>query len=273
MVYRPRNVSQKDGSRLQYSNCTMASAATAIDRHTLGRIRSTGAKMRSYQGDQSGGTDLLDARNAWSRGYGQYLDVRLRTSWSTFIAALKGRRGAILVGWYSYIPRAYRGQYSASFGHAVYINEVRPSDGALLMYDPLRSTAIWVPQVYIKRFAGAMRFSNGSHLGYGFAQYALTRVQPAVGAPTPAPSPTTVALRYGGVKITPNTYGTRVAAKQRRSPYIRTDNILRVVKLGTSFKAYQRTNSGTNVGGSRVWFGNAAGTIWMHTSVLRDIKG
>jgi hypothetical protein len=250
----------------------MASAATAIDRHTLGRIRTTGAKMRSCQDDQWGGTDLINAQTAWRRCFSQYLDVRLKITWSTFISSLRAGRGAILVGWYSYIPRQYRGQDSANFGHAIYINEVRASDGALLMYDPLKNFPVWVPQIYIKRFAGNLRLRTGV-LGYGYAQAGFTRdTEPAPGT-TPPPPTTTVTLRYGGVRITPNLYEAKVAARQRRSPYIRTDNTIRTVKLGTDFKAWQRTNSGTNVGGSRVWYGNQYGNVWMHSSVLRDIKG
>jgi hypothetical protein len=267
MVYRPRNVPQDDGSRHQWENCTMASGATAIDRHTLGRIRTTGARMRACQYDQSGGTDLSDLRVAWSRCFSQNLDVRLKVSWATFIRTIKSGRGAVVVGWYSYIPLRYRGQTSASYGHAMFINEVRASDGALLLYDPLRSSAIWIPQIYVKRYAGAMRLSGGGTIGYGYIQAAFTKDTDGLSAP--APSTTTVVLRYGGIKITPTTYKAKIAAKQRRSPYIRSDNIIRVASVGTAFKAYQRTNSGTNVGGSRVWYGNAAGTVWMHSSVLR----
>lgn len=272
MVYRPRNVKQEDGSRHQWENCTCAAGATAIDRHTLGRIRASGAKMRSCQSDQSGGTDLNDLHAAWAHCFSQNLDVRLKISWSTFIATIKSGRGAVIVGWYSYIPKVYRGQVSANFGHAMYINEVRPGDGALLLYDPLRSTAVWIPQVYIKRYCGATRFANGRTLGYGYVQAAFTKDTDGIVAPKPPatkPAVTVVVLRYGGVKITPKAYKANVAAKQRRSPYIRTDNVIRVCSVGSAFKAYQRTNSGTNVGGSRVWYGNAAGNVWMHSSVVR----
>lgn len=270
-VYRPHNVMQEDGSVHQYENCTMASAATAIDRHTLGTIKTTGARMRSCQGDKVGGTDLIDARDAWSNCWGQHLDVRLKISWSTFIAALKAGRGAVLVGWYSKIPVQYRGQVSANYGHAIYINEVRPTDGALLMYDPLRKNPVWVPQIHIKRFAGAMRTTIGP-IGYGFAQAAFTKVTSIVAPPAPSPAPT-VKLRYGGVKIAPNTFAAAAPARQRRSPYIRRDNTVHVVVKGTKFKTYQRTNSGTNVGGSKVWYGDITGTLWMHKSMLVDIKG
>lgn len=265
-IYRPRLVKQDDGSRWQWENCTCASAATAIDRHTLGRIRTTGAKMRLCQNDRVGGTDLMDMKYAWSHCYGQYLDVHLKISWRTFIAGIKAGRGAIVLGWYSEIPRKYRGQDRAYFGHAVYINEVRPSDGALLLYDPLNEKPVWIPQIYIKRFAGAFRTPAG-RLGYGYAQAAYTKdtvPKPSTGTTT------TVTLRYSGVKITPHTYTAKVSAKQRRSPYVRNDNIIKTVPAGTGFRAYQKTTKGTNVGGSTTWYGNSNGTVWMHSSVLRS---
>jgi hypothetical protein len=229
--------------------------------------------MRSCQDDQIGGTDLGDLSQAWARCFSQKLDVRNKITWATFIKALKEGRGAVIVGWYSYIPLQYRAQLSANFGHAMYINEVRPSDGALLLYDPLRKTAVWIPQIHIKRYCGALRLSGGGTLGYGYAQVGLTRVtEIAVIPKPPVPKPPVsvpVVLRYGGVKIAPTAYKAKIAAKQRRSPYMRVDNIGRICSAGTAFNAYQRTNSGTNVGGSRVWYGNRGGNVWMHSSVVR----
>lgn len=265
MVYKPRLVQQADGSYFQWANCTCASAATAIDRHTLGAIRTSGAHMRNCQYDRSGGTDLMDMKLAWSRCYSKYLDVRLKITWNTFIASVRAGRGAIVLGWYAELPSRYRAQSSASFGHAIYINEIRPTDGALLMYDPLNYRPIWVPQIYIKRFAGAMRIPNG-RIGYGYVQTGFTR-----DTVSSATSTTSVTLRYGGVRITARTYRARVDAKQRRSPYIRTDNVVRTVDAGTNFRAYQKTTRGTNVGGSTTWYGNSSGTLWMHSSVVRAV--
>jgi hypothetical protein len=268
MTYRPRLVRQGDGSRWQWTNCTMASAAIAIDRHTLGRIRTTGAKMRSCQNDKIGGTDMMDCRLAWDRCFNQNLDVRLKITWKTFIGAIKAGRGVIVVGNYSYIPYQYRGQkHPYRFGHGMYINEVRASDGALLVYDPLGTRPVWIPQIHIKRYAGAFKTTRGT-LGYGYVQAGFTRITSAT---APKPVPSVVKLRFGGIKITPNLYEAKVAAKQRRSPYIRTDNIIQTVAIGTDFRAYQKTIKGTNVGGSSTWYGNISGTVWMHSSVLRDI--
>jgi hypothetical protein len=58
-------------------------------------------------------------------------------------------------------------------------------------------------------------------------------------------------------------------ARQRRSPFIRDANIVREIPEGTPFRAAQVTLSGTNVGGSTRWFGDASGKVWMHRSVLR----
>jgi len=267
-IYRPRLVPQDDGSYWQWENCMAASGATALDRHTLGGIRTTGAKIRNCQDDKVGGIDLIDVKTAWNRCFSKYFDVRLKITWRTFVGAIKAGRGAVVAGNYAYIPYKYRGQKSPSnFGHAVYINEIRSSDGAMLMYDPLAEKPVWIPQTYIRQFAGHFRTSTGL-IGLGYAQAGFTRITPT---PLPDTSTSSLRLRYGGVKITPNIFAARVSAKQRRSPYIRSDNIIRVVSKGTKFKAYQKTKTGTNVGGSRIWYGNINGTVWMHSSVLRDI--
>jgi hypothetical protein len=213
----------------------------------------------------------MDAKTAWSRCFSQNLDVRLKISWATFIGAIKGGRGAIVLGWYNQIPYQYRGQKSPSnFGHAIYINEVRASDGALLMYDPLGTGPVWIPQIYVKRFAGAFRTSRGS-LGFGWVQAGFTRVTGSTPAPAPKPTPApTVTLRFKSTAVTPNLMAAKVASKQRRSPYIRPDNIIKVVPAGTKFRVYQKT-TGTNVGGNTTWFGDNTGLVWMHSSLLKDI--
>ena len=84
--YLPRLINQLDGSHFAGSNCTMASGATALDRHTLGRKLCTGAKMRAHSGDTSGGTNLDDLDRAWHVGHGEDLDSRRMMPWNDFIA-------------------------------------------------------------------------------------------------------------------------------------------------------------------------------------------
>ena len=268
--YRPALVRQADGSALQWYNCTMASAATALDRHNQGAKLSTGAKMRAYQDNQYGGTTLVDAQTAWSRGYGESLENHFGISWATLIAALRYGRGAIIQGWYAYFG-SYASQLNRGFNHAVYCNEVSADGLSLLILDPLASAPKWVPTSVIQQFCGHLQLGNGAELGVGLVYAGFTRATPDHGTPTPPPPPPapSVTLRYGGVALVPvHQYKTIVQANQRRSPYVRTENIIKTVPVGTAFTAYQKTTTGTLVGASSTWYGNQAGTIWYHSTVL-----
>jgi hypothetical protein len=91
--------------------------------------------------------------------------------------------------------------------------------------------------------------------------------------PKPTPKPSGVILRYGGTPTWRGRY--RVVSstgRQRRSPYLRADNIIATAKRGTEFQVSQTTEKGSAAAGSRRWHGNAAGTIWMHSSVIDPVK-
>jgi hypothetical protein len=47
------------------------------------------------------------------------------------------------------------------------------------------------------------------------------------------------------------------------------DNVHHQLDAGAHFAAYQRTSRGGTVSGSRVWYGDATGTRWLHSSVVR----
>jgi len=105
--------------------------------------------------------------------------------------------------------------------------------------------------------------------GWGIA-YMLAAPAAIVSVPPP---PAGVTYRFGGGPFWRGTFEVRVdAAWQRRSPFIRTDNRIRQVVRGTRFLVRQSTYSGSNVGGSTLWHGDATGTIWMHHSVIRPVS-
>ena len=101
MTYRAAPITQRDGSALASSNCRMASIATGLDYETHGAKRSTGAKMRSYTDDQSGGTDSGDAVQSWSRGYGESLRVRDGATFDDALADLHAGRLVHLDTWHA----------------------------------------------------------------------------------------------------------------------------------------------------------------------------
>lgn len=266
--YRPVLVRQADGSTFQWFNCTMASAAMALDRATEGAKKSTGAKMRSCQDNQSGGTTLEDAKTALERCYGQTLDNHYGLSWATFIAALKFGHGAIIQGWYSYFG-SYASQINRSFNHAVFCNEVSADGSTLLIYDPLAIAAKWIPVSVVQQFCGHLALGEGGTPGVGNVYAGFTIATPDHSVPVPPPPTPVVKLLYGGVALSPIHHYQTILCNQRRSPYIRPDNIVRMVPAGTPFTAYQKTTKGTNVSGSSTWYGNMTGTIWYHSSVLK----
>lgn len=166
-VYRPAHVRQLGwGSAFDGLNCTMASACIALDRHTEGAKTSNPPLMRSFQSDQVGGTDLNDAADAWAAGYGETLTVNT-VSWATFVSQINAGRGAIVQGDYQEIPDAYSGQPSFDGPHAIYVNEFNSDVSKALVYDPLRSSAYWLPSTYLRNYAEA--FAGGS-VAAGFTQ-------------------------------------------------------------------------------------------------------
>lgn len=181
-VYQPKLVRQIDGSSLGPYNCTMASGAMALDRHTLGKKLCTGAKMRSHSGDTSGGTNLMQLDYAWHRGHTEDLDVRLRIPWNDFVALVSGGRGAVLQLWYGTLG-SYRWQTNFYGNHAVYINDTTtmrdPRTGSTVaagrMYDPLGSIWRLVPLSVLKAAAGSLQVTSSSRVGLGYCYAGYTR--------------------------------------------------------------------------------------------------
>jgi len=143
MSYRPTPITQRDGSPLANSNCRCASISAGLDWDTQGGKKSTGAKMRSYMSDQSGGTDSSDASQAWTKGYSESLSVR---DGYTFDNALQDLDNGSLVHldvWHastsgSGICRSGSGAY----GHTIAVLPERSGDG-WLVNDPWCSPPKW----------------------------------------------------------------------------------------------------------------------------------
>lgn len=135
-VYQPRFLSQLGwNTSHDLLNCTMATASIALDRHTLGRKRSTPPAMRAFSGDTSGGTSIYDAAAAWRKGYGETLDLAPNISWDAFKAKVKSGRGALVAGDCHWLNGKQNCPGGLNENHSIYVNEVR-SDGQFLIYDP-----------------------------------------------------------------------------------------------------------------------------------------
>jgi hypothetical protein len=284
--HRPRFKAQLNDptSTLDGLNCTPTSGAMAADRHTLGRVNVYGGQVRAKTGDTSGGTNLRQVAAALSTGWGVVLDVRTPTSIATFDDHLHDGRGAILQG-ASSATRGTRYQASETFGgnHAWYVNEGRgwrlvmgvwvPDE--YLVYDPLadgRRTGIaespfWLPRSYLLTFARRLVIYGTTQLGPGKAYAAFTRdTEPHFHA------------AHGGKATSPFPDRTRGKAAVGRRVNVRsapstTAPIVEYLARGELFTAYQRTDTGQSLSGSRVWYGDHDGKRWVHSSGLNYIGG
>ena len=142
-VYTPVPISQRDGTALANSNCRMASIATGLDYHTRGGDKSTGAKMRSYTSDQSGGTDSGDAVEAWRNGYAETLTVRDGYTFDNLIQDLGKGSAVHLDVWHASAGGPCLSG-SGAYGHTMFVLPDQHSDGARWkVADPWCSPGSW----------------------------------------------------------------------------------------------------------------------------------
>jgi hypothetical protein len=279
MVYRPPFIKQLDGSTYGGRNCTVAASCMAAIRHTRGadpagsaQWRPTPRYIRAKMGDYSGGTNLAQNEAIFYKLYRIDFDVHYRLPWANFVANIKIGRGAVFQGRYS-VFHGTRYDASGTFmgNHAVYINEWRynatKKRNEFLMYDPLadgRRRGIykgptWIDEATLKRFAAALQLNpnRDTRLGLGYTFVMFTRdTEPSL------------VLKYGGVAYTKTLYAKVNGARIRKSPSTAAA-ISRTLNVNDKFSARQRTTTGQLVNGSRVWYGDATGTQWMHSSVVK----
>jgi hypothetical protein len=159
---------------------------------------------------------------------------------------------------YAELPEGLKVQ-GGSFGHSVCLFGWR-ADGELAGYfDPLwpqGAAGAWWPWAELRRAL----WSSGHNT-------TKTKVPPPAPPRPPAPS---VTLKHGATRYGPRTATVRGDRTHvRTSPFIRSDNHKRWVDAGAHFAVAQRTTRGSSVSGSTTWYGNAAGTEWVHSSVVR----
>lgn len=230
--------------------------------------------IRSKMGDTSGGTNLAQNDYIFNRLYGINFDVRYRMLWNSFRAEIARGRGAVLQGrYYAFHGTKFAASSTFTGNHAVYINEVRYNSTAkrneFLMYDPLADGRqnyykgpIWIPEALLKKFAGQLILNERTDtiLGYGLTYAMFTRdTEPSL------------ALKYGGTAYSKTFYAKVAGARIRATPST-TAKVVRQLALNAPFAARQRTTTGALVSGSRVWYGDATGTQWMHSSVLKTTR-
>ena len=91
--------SSSAGNEHGWSNCTQSAGATAFayEDHYAGAARAPwGGHLRHSQDDQSGGTDLNDLKQAWSRYGGRTLTIKSGTGWDDVERAHNERRAIVI---------------------------------------------------------------------------------------------------------------------------------------------------------------------------------
>jgi hypothetical protein len=118
------------------------------------------------------------------------------------------------------------------------------------------------PESLVRTVVAASLMSNGKLYG------AVTLdARYEVDKPTPALPKRT--LKYGGRAIHRVLTTRKVGwlrSTPRRSRTQPQRNRVRWINRGKRFEAYQVTDTGTLIAGSRTWYGNRGGDLWLHSS-------
>lgn len=210
MTYRADPVTQRDGSPLANSNCLMAAAAVGLDYHTLGAKTSSGAKMREYSGDTSGGTNTDEIVRAWQTGYGEEAHNRDGRPFDDVLADLWDGRLVMIQVWHATVGGPCLSG-SGAYGHGMSIAPEQRvvSDGSRqwLVADPWCKPGswAWIDQSRLK--AGAEEWVQHAASGAGgperwpdprdiplailiaAAAFLMTRYTPANPGPIKTPPP------------------------------------------------------------------------------------
>lgn len=186
-MYRPKFRPQYPDptTTLDWSNCTMASGAMALDFHTQGKVQKWGGELRKLQGDQVGGTDIGDLSTAWSK-LGYTLTDRRGKTWGDAIVDLKNGRGVVLQGDYDIFRGADSCQSTFDGDHAIYLNPEFFDGSTIAVGDPLCSGFKRITISELKEYAEKL---GKKVYGDNRILYATTRAWPDPVVPPKPPVP------------------------------------------------------------------------------------
>jgi hypothetical protein len=141
------------GSGGAWVTCTDTASGRMVAYATNGRIVKDGQVYRAaiHPHDPNGIT-LPQARQAVRAVAGLPLVIPDDWQWADVLAHLRARKGLVVQTWYAEIPRAYRFQARADFGHAMWISHYSAS--GMRTWDPLDPNTThhgqWVPASAIR---------------------------------------------------------------------------------------------------------------------------
>jgi hypothetical protein len=138
-----------------YVTCTDTSCGRMVAYATNGRIDKDGRVYRAaLRPPDPNGITLQQAQGAVRRVANLPLIIPA-WDWYALLAHLRAKKGAVVQGWYSAIPRQYRFQAAANFAHAMWISHYSPTAG-MRVWDALDANTThhgsWVPARDIRRF-------------------------------------------------------------------------------------------------------------------------
>jgi hypothetical protein len=274
------------GKALGWLSCTAYSMAMLIDRATLGAKRPSGCDVRWHTGDIDGGLRLSQVAAVAEREYGVDIEVRVGSNvCSPTYAAGKLRDGhpVLLQGdAIAMVDTRFR-TTAGSVNHAVLLNdgrgwhlsggvwvpsEVRVGDPAAGGQRSSWGTAPkgfqWWPWALVLEFAAKLRPSGDSRiLGPG-------RWYAGIGPDTEPHAH----LAFRGIETTPMPERFLATAPTGRRVNVRSGPstqhpVVFTIASRHEVLAFQYTPSGEELNGSRRWFGDHSGTLWVHDSGLR----
>jgi hypothetical protein len=153
--------------------CTDTALGVDVAFATNGRIVKDGKTYRaSIHPHDVDGITLPQAHDAARIVAGCDLIIPGNWDWAHVLAHLTAKKGLIVQGWYSFIPRMYRFQFAADFGHAMFISHFSTTSG-MRVWDPLDANLShhgqWIPAKYIRAYMEELsRRNNVKPLYCGF---------------------------------------------------------------------------------------------------------
>ena len=150
----------------RFVTCTDCSLGRDVAYATNGGIVKDGRVYRAnVHPHDVNGINLGQAAQACKIVTGLTLVRPQHWQWADLLAHLRARRGAIVQGWYDAIPRTYRFQAGADFGHAVFVSHYSPTSG-MRVWDALDANTThhgqWIPAKWIRAFAEELAHREGT---------------------------------------------------------------------------------------------------------------
>jgi hypothetical protein len=160
-------------SGANWKTCTDTSVGRCLAYASNGRIDLDGKQIRAaVHPHDTDGISLVQAKQAVEALTATTLVIPTDWHWAQLLSHLRLKKGAVVQGWYSKIPRQYRFQAAADFGHALFISHYSPTAG-MRVWDALDANTAhhgaWTPATHIRAFMEELSRREGvTHLHVGY---------------------------------------------------------------------------------------------------------